>query len=204
MNDRWALVAVAGFTVAISAYGYLVNSPFTTIYLVVMLVIVALVYSIHRSSGFSPGLVGWLVALGFAHLMGGVFLIAGEPLYEYRPVEGLPRYDQILHTFGTGVAAAAMFQLVPQWAGNPNLSRVGHAGLAWLAALGLGALVELVEFVGVLNIPNTNVGDYTNTGWDLVANTIGASVVVLVASIRRTVNAPSSLRRTQQSSSPDR
>lgn len=185
MNDRTALGAIASYTVAISAYGYLVDSPFTTIYLVVMVVMVAVIYAIHRSSGgFSPALVGWLVALGLAHLMGGVFLISGEPLYEYRPLDGLPRYDQVLHTFGSGVAAAATFQLVTRWTGNAALSRNAHAGLAWLAALGLGALVELVEFVGVLNIPNTNVGDYTNTGWDLVANTIGATAVIVVASIR--------------------
>jgi hypothetical protein len=32
-------------------------------------------------------------------------------------------------------------------------------------------------------MPETNVGGYVNTGWDLVANTVGATVAVLL--IRR-------------------
>ena len=40
----------------------------------------------------------------------------------------------------------------------------------------LGALNEVVEFVAVLLIPNTNVGGYINTSWDLVANLVGCGV----------------------------
>lgn len=188
MSDQWALGVVAVYTAAISIYGYTVDSPFTTIYLLVMVAMVGVIWVVHRANRMKPVLVWWLVVVGFAHLMGGVFLIAGEPLYEYRPIEGLPRYDQMLHTFATGVAAAAMWHLVPAWSHNPDMPTAGRAGLAWIAALGLGALVELVEFVGVLNIPNTNVGDYTNTGWDLVANTIGASAVVAIAASKRRVS----------------
>ena len=48
------------------------------------------------------------------------------------------------------------------------------------AGIGFGALNEVVEFIAVLTIPNTNVGGYENTGWDLVANLCGASVATLV------------------------
>jgi hypothetical protein len=41
-------------------------------------------------------------------------------------------------------------------------------------------LNEVVEFIAVLTIPNTNVGGYENTGWDLVANLVGASTAVLM------------------------
>jgi hypothetical protein len=34
---------------------------------------------------------------------------------------------------------------------------------------------EVVEFVATLLIPETNVGGYRNTGWDLVSNLIGAT-----------------------------
>ena len=43
--------------------------------------------------------------------------------------------------------------------------------------MGFGALNELVEFVATLIVPETNVGGYLNTGWDLVANLFGATLV---------------------------
>jgi hypothetical protein len=45
--------------------------------------------------------------------------------------------------------------------------------------VGLGALNEVVEFVMTLTLPETNVGGYENTGWDLVSNLIGALLATL-------------------------
>jgi hypothetical protein len=41
--------------------------------------------------------------------------------------------------------------------------------------VGLGALNELIEFTAALIMAQTNVGGYLNTGWDLVANFVGAA-----------------------------
>ena len=46
--------------------------------------------------------------------------------------------------------------------------------LCGAAGMGFGAFNEIVEFVATLTVPNTNVGGYINTGWDLVANMVGA------------------------------
>ena len=51
--------------------------------------------------------------------------------------------------------------------------------------MGLGALNEILEFIGVLLFPKTNVGDYFNNVWDLTFNTIGAIVAVIIIHIRR-------------------
>ena len=40
--------------------------------------------------------------------------------------------------------------------------------------MGFGALNEVIEFVATLTVPETNVGGYVNTGWDLVSNMIGS------------------------------
>ncbi|MFY7874520.1 MAG: hypothetical protein ACOVQM_03685, partial [Pirellula sp.] len=51
--------------------------------------------------------------------------------------------------------------------------------------MGFGALNEVIEFIAVLTIPNTNVGGYENTGWDLVFNLIGcltASIMIRMTS----------------------
>ena len=52
--------------------------------------------------------------------------------------------------------------------------------LAATAGMGLGALNEVVEFAATLLVPETNVGGYLNTGWDLVANTTGATTAAVL------------------------
>ena len=49
--------------------------------------------------------------------------------------------------------------------------------------MGFGALNEVVEFFATRLLPDTNVGDYENIGWDLVANLAGSLVAAAV--IRR-------------------
>ena len=56
--------------------------------------------------------------------------------------------------------------------------------LAAIGGMGLGALNELVEVVATLLIPETNVGGYMNTGWDLVANFVGATSAVVIIFVR--------------------
>ncbi len=46
--------------------------------------------------------------------------------------------------------------------------------------MGLGALNEVIEFAATLLIPETNVWGYRNTGWDLVANLVGATVAATI------------------------
>lgn len=57
----------------------------------------------------------------------------------------------------------------------------------WLMGMGLGALNEVVEFVATLVQPQSNVGGYRNTGFDLVFNMLGSGVVALWALRRASV-----------------
>ena len=52
--------------------------------------------------------------------------------------------------------------------------------LAATSGMGLGAMNELIEFAATLLVPETNVGGYVNTGWDLVANFVGAVAAAAV------------------------
>ena len=42
--------------------------------------------------------------------------------------------------------------------------------------MGFGALNEVIEFAATQLLPNTNVGGYVNTGWDLVFNLLGSTI----------------------------
>lgn len=122
----------------------------------------------------------WLLATwGLLHMAGGVVPIPEEwmdgekpVLYALRVVDRLPRYDQVVHTFGffaaTVVCAEALRAAI-----KTRLS-VGLAIGCALMGMGLGAVNEIVEFVAVLVMPETGVGGYINTGWDLVCNGVGA------------------------------
>ncbi len=57
--------------------------------------------------------------------------------------------------------------------------------LAFGAALGLGALNEVVEFLTTLAHHGAHVGGYWNTRWDLVCNLIGAGAAGLVITASR-------------------
>jgi hypothetical protein len=67
---------------------------------------------------------------------------------------------------------------------------LGLLTLCAAAGMGFGALNEVVEFIATLTMPETNVGGYQNTGWDLVANLAGSIVAVLLIRARNRGNAP--------------
>ncbi len=52
------------------------------------------------------------------------------------------------------------------------------------AGMGFGAMNEVVEFIATLTMPETNVGGYINTGWDLVSNLTGCTLAALLIRLR--------------------
>ena len=149
-------------------------------YLTVCLVITAVVATAHAAARFSRGLLVMLLGLGVLHLAGGLLPSGGGVLYDYWLVDGVLKYDQAVHAFGSIAATWASWQLAGRYldlAGTPP--RV-QALLACLGGMGKGAVNEVVEFLS----GGTHVGGYTNTGWDLVFDLAGclAMAVYLVQS----------------------
>lgn len=132
----------------------------------------------------------WCLAVwGLAHMMGGTVPIPerltepGEQsvLYSLRLMPWLPKYDQVVHAFGfftsTLVAWRAMNASVEGIAPGRSLPRtLGPIFAAMMVGMGLSAMNEIIEFVATLIFPNTNVGGYVNTGWDLVSNLTGCVI----------------------------
>lgn len=184
----WPQLAVLGFT-----FAYLI--PFGSIclrggnrefllYLAVMLGLMPLVAWLHGRIGLHLGTLWGLSAWGLAHLAGGLVPIPDDwphddtpVLYDLWVIPGWLRYDQLVHAFGFGLSTWLCWQGLRaafRAARVPVRPSPGLLVLCCLAGMGLGALNELVEFLAVLTIPDTNVGGYENTGWDLVFNAIGA------------------------------
>jgi hypothetical protein len=193
MHGSGKLWPVAAFT-----FGYLAlalvmatlrgNAEFL-FYIAIMLVLIGVVWAVHRSVRLSAGVLWGLSIWGLAHMAGGLLIVPeGWPvnadsrvLYTLWLIPGRLKYDHLVHAYGFGMTTWVCWQGL-----RAAISRRGgHAtsgfGLMVLSAaggLGFGALNEVVEFVATLLVPETNVGGYRNTGWDLVANLVGATVAV--------------------------
>ncbi|MCK5082487.1 MAG: hypothetical protein KAR31_06230, partial [Candidatus Omnitrophica bacterium] len=52
--------------------------------------------------------------------------------------------------------------------------------LCVIGSMGLGAVNEIVEFLAMVFVPETNVGGYVNTALDLVANLTGSLIAAFL------------------------
>jgi hypothetical protein len=166
-------------------------------YIVTMLVIGAVVYLVHRRVHLTRGTLWCLSAWGLAHMAGGLLPIPtswpynppNAVLYSLWLIPDLLKYDQIVHAYGFGVCTWICWQGL-QAATGVSRPTFGRLSLCALAAVGLGALNEVVEFVATLVFTETNVGGYVNTGWDLVSNLVGAVLAAWLIAARRGGGAP--------------
>jgi len=157
---------------------------------VLVAIAVAVALTLHRSR--FPGWLLWLLSFwGLVHLAGGGIRVGDTVLYGMMvwPVfDGggdfvLFKYDQLVHAYGFGVAALAMYVLLARSMRDAGTWAVGTVAI--LASMGLSAANEIVEFIPVLLLPNTWVGGYFNIALDLVFNTIGAIAAVIIYAIVR-------------------
>lgn len=184
------LFTAAYLTAALAGVILTGNGEFV-FYLVIMLVLIAVVAAVHDRVHFSRTVLWALSIWGALHMAGGLlpvperWPINGEirVLYSWWLVPGYLKYDHLIHAFGFGVTTLVCWEgmraafrpyLTPGVRLQPSL---GLVTLCAAASIGFGALNEIIEFAATLMMPQTNVGGYENTGWDLVSNLVGAIAV---------------------------
>lgn len=126
-----------------------------------------------------------LSLVGLFHLLGAAVPVNGDILYNYVPFpvenpSGLTfiKFDQIVHTYGTLVAALLMYYFLRR---DTSFHWLGIAVFSILGASGIGALNEIIEFLAKMTVPDTDVGGYYNTAVDLCVNLFGAVLGTLGA-----------------------
>jgi hypothetical protein len=187
-NAAYMIAAVAGSV----AQG---NREFI-FYIVVMVVLIGVMSLVHSRVRLTTALLWAFSVWGLAHMAGGLCpLPAGWPyngdhavLYSLWLIPERLKYDQIVHAYGFGVTTWLCWHILRNGLRQPDGSALrptfGMLVLCAAAGMGFGALNEVIEFIAVLTIPNTNVGGYENTGWDLVANLVGTIIAALVIRVR--------------------
>lgn len=178
-SDVGAVLFAGTYTLLAGAFALTLGNVEFVFYVAVLVVLGAALAYAHRRVGFHPACIWALAVWGLMHMAGGLYEV--EPdlvLYSWRPVASLPRYDQVVHAYGFGVATWVVWQALARRLADPTPT-AGMLFVALCGGMGLGALNEVVEFTAVLLIPETNVGGYLNTGWDLVSNLTGSLLAVL-------------------------
>ena len=192
-NYNPALLFFTGFYMLTSVIAASIqkNEEFV-FYIVVMVLLITSLVMVHKRVNFSPGLLWGLSLWGLLHMMGGLIHMpeawtqdGSQPvLYSWWIIQDWLKYDQVVHAFGFGTTTFVCWQIL-----RSNIeSRYGKSpeptfGLCLLCAaggMGFGALNEVVEFIATLTMPETNVGGYMNTGWDLVFNLIGCTAAAII------------------------
>lgn len=151
------------------------------IYAVVVFALILLAWKICRRYH----LPGWLLAMAqlgiFMHFAGGLTFFGDKRLYDLIIV-GV-RYDKYVHLLNAAIAGL----FVQRFSWEYTWDRVWFGDLVTvLLVLGLGACVEIIEYLVMLTVTINGVGNYDNNMQDLIANLIGVTCcVLLVRSLER-------------------
>jgi len=192
LRGLWPIGAfAAAYTLGALALGLARGNLEFLFYIAVMVVLAGAVLAVDWHVRLSSGALWCLAAWGFLHMAGGLVVVPeGWPvnadsrvLYSWWLVPERLKYDNVIHAYGFAVTTWVCWQglrAAIARRGGEAAPTFGLMVLSVAAGLGFGAVNEVVEFAAVLLIPETNVGGYVNTGWDLVANTVGAVTAAAV------------------------
>ena len=191
-------VGLAGAGVVVfGIVGFVSGAASTVAYVLSVVILGGVVLALRR--GPLPGSLAIALAVdACVHLAGGLVRVGNSGLYNtgfgatsHELHTRLFQYDHAAHTFGSCVAALALWTfLAPPEVDDDH--RRALTLLCVLGGMGVGAINELVEFIATLAHAGAHVGGYHNTGWDLVANASGALVggAILIRHHERLTIAP--------------
>lgn len=191
----WILIFTILYVIIFGVY-YLVTKNYEFIwYVVILLFLIGFMIFLHKKYNFSSWVLIGASIWGLMHMAGGSIYISGVKLYGYilwplfsSNIAGtdILRYDQLAHFYCYIVVTFIMFYILKSYlVKNPNKFAVSI--LLIFIAMGIGALNEILEFIPVLFLETTGVGDYFNTLWDIVFNTLGAVFAVLIINLRKKI-----------------
>ncbi len=153
------------------------------LYAGVIIVLYTLLLINQRRLRFDGTILWGLSLWGLLHMAGGNIRIGEGVLYSVQLIPSMLRFDEFVHFCGFGVATLACHHLLCTHL-RPGAGRGAmFKTLVVLMGCGVGAVNEVLEYVAVLVVPETGVGGYQNTLWDMVFNLFGAVAAVTYLSV---------------------
>jgi len=161
------------------------------LYNLVLVILLVVMWILHKRYNFSRGSLVGLSVWGFLHMIGGSTLISATRPYSWVFIKlgmvgdtPILRYDQVLHFYFYVVATIILYEVLKK-----HLSKEAHwptiATILVFAGMGVGAGNEIIEFLPVFFNVENGVGGYFNTLLDIIFNTLGAIAAVLYISWKR-------------------
>ncbi len=177
-------VFTAGYVILAAIYFASVGNTEFLGYIGAVSVLLLLVACTLHWTCFPDWLLWLLSILMLSHILGGGLIVNGDVLYNYVPLPienptGLTfiKVDQIVHTFGSAVAALFVYSFLRR---RTELGWLSTFLITVLAACGVGALNEVIEFIATMSVEDVNVGGYYNTAVDMVVNLLGAVIGTVI------------------------
>lgn len=152
-------------------------------YVSIVVFLLLLLLAKYQKIGLSRGTIMALSLWGLLHMMGGNIRVGDGVLYGVQLIPHILRYDQLVHAFGFGTCTVIGFELLRPFL-KPAVNRATLSVLLVMIGIGFGALNEVIEFMAVLALPETGVGGYENTAWDLTFNLIGSLIALVIIRTR--------------------
>lgn len=162
-------------------------------YVFILFFLIALVSFLHKKYGLTTGTLLGASIWGLIHMMGGSIYINGTKLYAFMiyplfsaDVAGTDifRYDQFAHSYCYIFVTLILFYIFRHYI-KEDTNWLAFSVILVFASIGVGAINELAEFIPVLFLDYTGVGDYFNTLWDIVFNTLGALIGIFYLSMKK-------------------
>lgn len=160
------------------------NYEFIMYSLTVLLLLIFGVY-LHQQVRLPAFIIIGLSLLGLMHMLGGNIYGGGERLYDKIFLFGLARYDNIIHFIGSVLGTFVLNELFYFLVEKETIkNRRFYYFSLFLMGLGVGLINEIVELAAVVFLSaQDGVGDYLNNAIDLVYNSIGVIVAIIILDI---------------------
>ncbi|WBL34441.1 DUF2238 domain-containing protein [Sinirhodobacter sp. HNIBRBA609] len=195
--EKAVAIFVALYSIGFSAWFLMIGNAEFIVYIITMAILIGLIGSSLRKAEYPPAILWALAIWGLLHMAGGGVPVGDKVLYAVQLIPIISddqgemtilKYDQVVHAFGFGVTAWLLWHLVVRHFPDVRGTWTAYTYPA-LAAMGLGAVNEIIEFTAVVIVKDTGVGGYFNTALDLVFNAVGAiiAMIIVAAQERRRV-----------------
>ena len=148
------------------------------VYATLNVIVVIFLWIMFRNFNFP----NWLIILVqlsiFMHFAGGLINIADKRLYDCLIFN--IRYDKYVHFFNSFIGGVFLYKYYFR---ELKLNWLIKDFILIFTVLGIGALVEIVEYLVTLTVETNGVGNYDNNLQDLISNFIGITLFVVTTKL---------------------